>query len=466
MTTDLPCPSPTAEGNVLVYAFQQSTRAQLAQTIASFGFSVETAADFTVLLDELNNRRFDLCVIDDDGHLDGETASRIRALNHEAKCLLLVEAQQLADRATIPAIAGEIVETPCSPARLKAAVESGVARSKLLAENRRLRAQLSQQLNSGLIGMGSAMVALRDRVAELAAGDQPLLIRGEAGTELAAVARAVHAASRRAHRPFAKIDCSLLTSENLERELFGKETQPDGASTGRLDWAEGGTLLLENIDRASQRLHGALLAAIESAVRAKGPGRKGELDALRVMVAIYDNTDRLPETNHFCDKLFALLSATVVTVPPLRERREDIGLLAESLLDQLAASTGRPSKRLSLNSLNLLREHGWPENVAELRRVLQQASVCGNEPRITAEAIRPWLAAETENQGDETPWLSLREMERRLIETTFARCGGNREQTAQALKIGLRTLSGKLREYGYPPRGGPGSNRRESDRAA
>ena len=368
MTTDRPNPSQATEGNVLVYAFQQSKREELVQSISSFGFSVEAAAEFHVLLEALNNRRFDLCVIDDDGHLDGETASRIRALNHEAKCLLLVESQQLADRETIPAIAGDVIETPCAPGRLKAAVEAGVARSKLVAENRRLRAQLSQQLNVGLVGLGPAMVALRDRVAELAAGDRPVLIRGEAGTELAAVARAVHAASRRAHRPFAKIDCSLLTSENLEQELFGKETQADGAIAGRLDWAEGGTLLLENIDRASQRLHGALLAAIESAVSGTGSHRKGELDALRVMVAIYDNADRQPESNHFCDKLNSLMSTTAIMVPPLRERPEDIGLLAEAMLDQLAASTGRPSKRLSLNSLNLLREHGWPENVAELRR--------------------------------------------------------------------------------------------------
>jgi DNA-binding NtrC family response regulator len=343
---------------------------------------------------------------------------------------------------------------------------SAIARARLSAENRRLRARLSQQLSSGLIGLGPAMVALRERVHELADDDRPALVQGEPGTEIVAVARAIHATSRRAHRPFAKIDCALLTSENLERELFGTSEGSESSNSGRLTWAEGGSLLLENIDQASQRLHARLVEAIATAIRESDQGRRDDSHSVRLILSVQEHSGQLHDAT-FCDTLCGMLAATSISIPPLRERSEDLGLLAEATLDQFAAASGRQANRLSLNALNLLREHHWPENLTELQRILQQASACDSETRITAETIRPWLATGTEPNAEEPEWLSLREMERRLIETTFARCGGNRERTAKALKIGLRTLSGKLREYGYPPRGGPGSNREQShDKAA
>jgi DNA-binding NtrC family response regulator len=466
MIKDQATSSTSAAGRVVVCADDPAALSKLCDTITSLGFSTGFAPTLEALLQELRGGEFDACVID--GYsLDAETAARLREAHSHVQCVLLESSETIGARNVIPAIACDILDKPCSDARLQSTLNSAVARGKLAAENRRLRARLSQQLSSGLVGLGPGMVALRERVHELADDDRPALIKGEPGTEIVAVARTIHAASRRAHRPFAKIDCALLTSESLERELFGTNDGGNGPSSGRLDWAEGGSLLLENIDQASQRLHERICQVIAAAIRDSASGQKDGSHSVRLILSVQENVSRPDDEARFCETLCGMLAGTAIAVPPLRERLEDLGLLAESTLDQLAAAAGRPAKRLSLNALNLLREHHWPENLAELQRILQQASSCDSEMRITAESVRPWLATGNEQDAEEPEWLSLREMERRLIETTFARCGGNRERTAKALKIGLRTLSGKLREYGYPPRGGPGSNREQThDRAA
>jgi len=158
--------------------------------------------------------------------------------------------------------------------------------------------------------------------------------------------------------------------------------------------------------------------------------------------------------------LYECLTACSIQVPPLRERLQDIGLLTEHILNHLAVVEGKAVKRLSVEALKTLRSHNWPGNLRELENVIERACSLDETTLLTAETIAPWIAQTLEAEPQEASSLSLREMERKLIETTFTRCQGNREQTARLLKIGIRTLSGKLREYGYPPRGGPGSNRR------
>jgi DNA-binding NtrC family response regulator len=145
-------------------------------------------------------------------------------------------------------------------------------------------------------------------------------------------------------------------------------------------------------------------------------------------------------------------------LPPLRERREDIAALAEHFLAEFAAREGRPIKQVTVEALERLKAYHWPGNVRELENVIGRCCALEHGGLLTAAMIMPWLE-EARDAGSDDMGLSLREMERKLIEATFTRFHGNRELTARALKIGLRTLSGKLREYGYPPRGGPGSNR-------
>ncbi|MCH8129692.1 MAG: hypothetical protein IIC70_07325 [Acidobacteria bacterium] len=172
------------------------------------------------------------------------------------------------------------------------------------------------------------------------------------------------------------------------------------------------------------------------------------------------------EAGLFHAGLFDFLRQQTVTVPPLRERREDIVLLAEHLLHRLAAQEGQTEMCLALDAQHLLTAFDWPGNVSQLENVIHSAGLLERGETLTAGMLRSWIEDDTASERGTAYGLTLREMERKLIETTFNRCHGNRERTAQTLKIGLRTLSGKLREYGYPPRGGPGSNLRATQRKA
>jgi DNA-binding NtrC family response regulator len=152
------------------------------------------------------------------------------------------------------------------------------------------------------------------------------------------------------------------------------------------------------------------------------------------------------------------MAAERLLVPPLRERPEDIAPLAEQFFIRWALQEDQPRPRLTRNALECLKDHLWPGNLRELYTVLRNTAILAKGNDITADMLRLWLAKAEIVDGAEVPRMTLADMERQLIETTFTRCGGNREKTANSLDIGLRTLSGKLREYGYPPRGGPGSN--------
>jgi DNA-binding NtrC family response regulator len=276
------------------------------------------------------------------------------------------------------------------------------------------------------------------------------------------VARAIHHAGRRAARPFLVLDCSVHSAESFERELFGEAPSGDGIvqqaeTVGRLASGAGGTLLLENIQMlpiTAQKKLASILTRKSFLNPATNTPRPLEI---RVMAST--QVGREPHDHRLQSGLEAAFGQCLVRVPPLRQRRQDISLLVESILNRLAVAEGKSMKRLTVEALKILQAHGWPGNMSELETVVERACALDDNDQLTADMLRPWIAR-VQDESHGTSGLSLRDMERKLIETTFARCRGNREQTARMLQIGIRTLSGKLREYGYPPRGGPGSNRR------
>ena len=311
-------------------------------------------------------------------------------------------------------------------------------------------AAVSHRVLAEFIGVSPAAELVRRQIADAAPGDDPLLVTGEPGTGTALVARLVHAAGSRALRPFLKLDCRVLNGDVLERELFG-----DGAAAGWLNDPRGGTLFLDHIDDLPLPGQKRLAAALEH--RASTPSGTAAPRA-RVIAASHVDLHERARAGAFLPELLHALSHTTLPVPPLRRRIIDVSLLVEHFVTETATREGRLPWRIAADTIPLLESHTWPGNVRELRNVIARACAVEAGPRLTAEILKPWIAAE-DTDGEAGTGFSLREMERYLIETTFARFGGNRERTAQALQIGLRTLSGKLREYGYPPRGGPGSKR-------
>ena len=334
---------------------------------------------------------------------------------------------------------------------------------ELREENRRLRSQLAGRAMREIVGQSPAASQLKEHIAR-ANNELPVLIQGEPGSGAESVAQAIHTCGRRAHRSFIKIDCLLLTAEQLEQELSNAERSAPTDSTSassteprRLQLALGGTLFLKNVDAVPPALQRKLAQVIRRLGDDSSATGESRTAGARVLASTTADLERLVEQQRFREDLLAELSAHTIVVPSLRERIPDVGLLAEHFISRAAVSEGRPSKRLTVDAVKLLQSHHWPGNVAELCNVIERACSIDQEELLTADLVRPWIAGRLDHCPQDRPALTLKEMERKLIETTFSRCEGNRELTAQELQIGLRTLSGKLREYGYPPRGGPNS---------
>ncbi|MDB5388014.1 MAG: dctD [Planctomycetaceae bacterium] len=357
--------------------------------------------------------------------------------------------------------------------------------SQMRAENLQLQRRLANR-RSPIIGNSAQIERLREQIATSAVNDWPILIQGEPGTGRDLVARAIHEASERAHRPFVKIDCRVHSSTSLGRELFGQAvamldsessvTFPAGvyhggsefrvsdqtSVPGRIDLADGGMLVIDGIDEIALPLQAILAQVLEKKLFQRMGERTQSPLNVRVIAVTSKDLFQLSETGQFREDLLRHFPGPVIKTPVLREIRSDIVPLAEHLLHRISARLASGPIRLLVDSATRLQAHDWPGNVSELESLLERSCTLNPCGKLTVDMIETWLADEAQFSAIRVPGMTLIQMERQLIEATFARCAGNRELTAQSLQIGLRTLSGKLREYGYPPRGGPGSNRQFS----
>jgi DNA-binding NtrC family response regulator len=312
-----------------------------------------------------------------------------------------------------------------------------------------------------MIGTSPAMQALRARIAQVAPTPETVLVSGESGTGKELVARAIHAASPRRTAPLVSLNCPVLSAHLMESELFGHErgafTGADAPRIGRFEAAHGGTILLDEVTEIDLGLQAKLLRVLQE----KSFERVGSCKTIQVDVRVLATTNRSLQAavaaGRFREDLYFRLAVVPLRVPPLRERGQDIAELTEYFFRRAAQRLGRDPAALEPAAESLLLEYHWPGNVRELENLITRASVLGTGGAVGADEIRRWLIAprgeEKKDPGNAIPvGISLEEMERRLIQATLEHFGGHREKTAQALGIGVRTLSGKLRLYGYAPR--------------
>jgi transcriptional regulator with GAF, ATPase, and Fis domain len=310
------------------------------------------------------------------------------------------------------------------------------------------------------------MEALRERIAQVASTDETVLICGESGTGKELVARTIHDVSRRADGPLVSLNCPALSSQLTESELFGHKrgafTGADADRTGRFEAAHDGSILLDEVTEIDINLQAKLLRVLQE----RTFERVGSSEPVAVDVRIMATTNRnLPAevaAGRFREDLYYRLAVVPIVLPPLRERADDVLELASHFLEHATGRLARGPFILEPAARDLLASHDWPGNVRELQNIITRACVLSQGDEIRADALRPWLrdsAMEGLNdpgsQGSDRGipvGLTLDEMERRLIVATLDRCGGHRAKAAQALGIGLRTLSGKLRAYGFAPR--------------
>jgi DNA-binding NtrC family response regulator len=309
-----------------------------------------------------------------------------------------------------------------------------------------------------MIGSSPQMQLLRERIAQIAPAPVTVLISGESGTGKELVARAVHAASDRSGQPLVSLNCPVLSAHLLESELFGHErgafTGAEATRVGRFEMADGGTLLLDEVTEIDAHLQAKLLRVLqERSFERVGSSRTLSVD-VRVLATTNRDLQGAVAAGRFREDLYFRLAVVPLSVPPLRARREDVPELTEHFFARCAARLQRDPCTLEPAATELLMEYHWPGNVRELENIVTRASVLNAGRPIAADELRRWLIPQTGAAPAAAAQVgqSLQEMERRLIEATLEQFGGHRAKTAQALGIGIRTLTGKLRQYGYAPR--------------
>lgn len=439
-------------GRVVACAKDDAARQHLELAIRRNGYESLSVSSLEELRVLLMSENIAAAVIDEPNSIEDveRLDAEIRRADRPTQFILL---PSIGQRMSIPrSVSCDVVEPPLTPERIGRSLFSSVGRAQLISENLELKQKLEGRMFDGLVGVSQQTRDLRAHIHFAAEHDQPVLVCGEAGSGKSEAARAIHLTRSGPTQPLLTIRCSLLTSAAIEKELFGDEE-----SEGRFASAAEGTLVFEDIEALTIPLQIQIAEVIRNSAYRHGdsfiPLRA------RIIATTTANLRQLCAEDKFETRLLNLIERNTIHVAPLRARLEDLPALAEHFVQQCCVREGQHLRRLSDEALSRLESHNWPGNVRELENVINRCCSLAGNPVITPEEIQPWL--EQNDETSESPGLTLKEMERKLIEATFNRFGGNRELTAKALQIGIRTLSGKLREYGYPPRGGPGSNRKE-----
>ena len=349
------------------------------------------------------------------------------------------------------------VTKPINPTVLLKMVEEVVEKGRLRRENRELRAQLADRYGfDQILGRSRSMLDVFDTIRHVAPTRATVLIAGESGTGKELVARAIHHASPRRGRPFVAFNCAALPASLIESELFGHEK---GAFTGAVGRREGlfgaadkGTLLIDEVSELDITLQAKLLRVLEErAYTPVGSTREKRVD-VRFVAATNRDLLKAVADGSFREDLFYRLNVVSITLPPLRERREDIPLLARAFLDKAIEDHGlRDTLRFDPEAIRVLSAHAWPGNVRELRNTVESASVLSRTDVIGVESLPPPVgvdrAALPTGGGLFHVGLTMAELERAAIQATLEETGGNRTRAAKLLGISLRTLQRKLKDY-------------------
>ena len=345
----------------------------------------------------------------------------------------------------------DFIEKPLDSTALLKTVAKALEKQRLASENRRLRTELQQRRGADtLVGDTRAMRALKQLIRQVAPTQVNVLIQGESGTGKEVVADALHQLSDRRDRPLLKISCAAIPENLLESELFGHErgafTGAHTARPGRFELAEGGTLLLDEIAEMSAALQAKLLRVLQDGRFQRLGGTREIQGNVRLLCATHADIPRAVAEGKFRQDLYYRINTVQIALPPLRERRDDIPLLAGHFLARFAADMGKEMRAIAPHALDQLLAHPWPGNVRELEHVVQRAVALANSDTITAFAFAPAAAgsaAATAQDGSSVSipvGTTVDEATRRLVQATIEQCAGNKLKAARLLGIPPRTM--------------------------
>ncbi len=451
-----------AAKSVLIVDDEPGMRMALRTNFQRAGWLVEVAAGTREALRHLESGNFAL-VVTDVRMPDGDGLQLVRSLRatHPSTAVIVLTAFGSVPDA-VQAMRGgayDYLTKPISFEELQSAVDRVMCR---------VGSHSDEAGPSGaIVGNAASLERALERARHAARTDADVLIEAESGTGKELFARYIHENSDRRERPFVAVNCAAVPEHLLESELFGHVrgafTGASASKPGKFELADGGTLLLDEIGEMPLHLQPKLLRALQE----REFERLGETRSRHVNIRIVATTNvslaAMVELGKFRADLYYRLNVIPLSLPPLRERREDIPVLADFFARKFAREAGRQMPVLHSEFVAGLRAHGWPGNVRELGNFMRRVITLNDSHEIGPEYLKTELAVASASPmrlpvsvGLAAPLpgagTSMREVERALLEATLQSTGGNRTRTAEMLGVSLRTIRNKIREHGLPPR--------------
>jgi DNA-binding NtrC family response regulator len=439
----------TTRSSVLVADDDPVARDLLAEVLTRDGYRVHAAAGGVECLRLAEAEPVDLALVDlrmpdMDGLL---VLKRLAAIQPGVPVLILTAFATIETAIeAIQAGAYDYLSKPFRMEEIRLAVRRTLEARRLVQENQQYRQELRDRYRvENLVGQSPKMVEIYKLVARVASVDTTVLIQGETGTGKELVARAIHYASPRSDRPFLVVDCTTLPEALFESEVFGHErgafTGAVAARRGLLEQAQGGTCLLDEVGDLSTPLQAKLLRVIQERVIRRVGGNEAIPIDLRIIAATNRDLRKRVEDGAFREDLYFRLNVVVITVPPLRERGQDVPLLARHFLAKYAPASGKPGMGIAPETLARLTAYHWPGNVRELEHAVERAVTLSSSPLLLPEFF-PLELRGTAPRGPRLPsaGMTLEEVKRWYVDRVLEETGGNKLQAAELLGIDRRTL--------------------------
>ena len=416
------------------------------------GYRVDTAEDAKKALGKLQGNTWDIVLLDIKmPGMDGmELQKRINEIDPNI-IVIMITAYASVDTAVQALKEGafDYITKPFDPDDMGHLIRNAVAQRKLTTENIQLRQKIDELSKfDEMVGESSAMKRVFELVETVAQSDATVVIHGESGTGKELVARAIHSNSPRRYFPIIPVNCGALPEGILESELFGHEkgafTGAQYRRKGKLEMSDGGTLFLDEIGSISMKTQMDLLRALETKQFTRLGGSKEITVDFRVICATNRNLEKMVEDETFREDLYYRINVFSISIPPLRERRSDIPLLAKHFVQRYSLAMNKQITDITPDAMDYLTRHEWPGNVRELENAIERAMVVGKPPRIVAEDLPFQLSDKKATLSAD----SLEEIEKAHIINILERMDWNITRSAEILKIDRVTLYNKIKKYG------------------
>ena len=442
-----------ANQSILIVDDENIVRDSLTKWFTEDGFTVGTAESGAAALQLLQKRLWDIILLDIKmPGMDGmEVQQRIREID-PAAMIIFITAHASVDTAVQALKQGafDYVTKPIDPDYLSHLISNALKQRALTQENLKLKEQITSF--SGLdeiVGDSPQMKKVYELIQTVALTDTTVIVRGESGTGKELIARAIHSMSPRKYFPIVTVNCGALPEGILESELFGHErgafTGAQYRRKGRLELADGGTLFLDEVGNIDVKTQMDLLRVIETKQFTRVGGNNVISVDFRVVCATNKDLERAVAEGSFREDLFYRLNVFTIVIPPLRERKSDIPLLARYFADHYSRTMNKPITTISSDAMDLLVRYNWPGNVRELENAIERAMVVGKPPAIRPEDLPIHL---TEKNNHRPTCDSLAEIEKQHVLQILGQNNWNITRSAEILQIDRVTLYNKIEKYG------------------